>query len=87
MNLLYILPLALSLVLKVFTIYFAAIAVYALVRRHRWPKAAPQTRFAVVVAARNEEAVIGNLIYSIRCQTYPEEIGRASCRERVSSPV
>ena len=74
MNLLYILPLALSLALKVFTIYFAAIAVCALVRRRRWPKAAPQTRFAVVVAARNEEAVIGNLIYSIRCQSYPEDL-------------
>ena len=74
MNLLYILPLALSLALKVFTIYFAAIAVCALVRRRRWPKAAPQTRFAVVVAARNEEAVIGDLIYSVLQQDYPAHL-------------
>ena len=33
---------------------------------------APLHRFAVLTAARNEEAVIGNLIDSIRAQRYPE---------------
>ena len=33
---------------------------------------APLHRFAVLIAARNEEAVIGNLIDSIRAQRYPE---------------
>ena len=31
-------------------------------------------RYAVLVAARNEEAVIGKLIESVRCQDYPSEL-------------
>lgn len=62
---------ALSLFLKVFTLYFAAVAVFALKRRVRRPRTAPQTRFAVVAAARNEEAVIGNLVRSVLEQDYP----------------
>ena len=64
----------LSLCLKIFTLYFAAVAAFALVRRKRYPSAAPQTRFAVVVAARNEEAVIGDLIYSVLQQDYPAHL-------------
>lgn len=64
----------LSLCLKIFTLYFAAVAAFALVRRKRYPSAAPQTRFAVVVAARNEEAVIGDLIYSVLQQDYPSHL-------------
>ena len=66
--------LLLSLGLKIFTIYFAAVALFALRRRKRYPCAAPQTRFAVVVAARNEEAVIGNLVYSVLNQAYPSAL-------------
>ena len=64
----------LSLVLKVFTVYFVCIAVFTLKKRRRYPKAAPATRFAVVVAARNEEAVIGNLIESVLNQNYPAHL-------------
>ena len=61
----------LALALKVFTLYFACIAVFALRRPKRYPAAPPQTRFAVVVAARNEEAVIADLVDSIYRQDYP----------------
>ena len=64
----------LSLCLKIFTIYFAGVALFALRPRKRYPHAAPQTRFAVVVAARNEEAVIGDLVYSVLNQDYPPEL-------------
>ena len=64
----------LSLALKVFTVYFACIAMFALKRPRPYPKAAPATRFAVVVAARNEEAVIGNLVESILNQNYPAHL-------------
>lgn len=74
MELLHTVSLALSLALKVFSLYFAAVAVFALAKRRRYPRTAPRTRFAVVVAARNEEAVIGNLIYSLRQQDYPPEL-------------
>ena len=38
------------------------------------PRTAPKTRFACVAAARNEEAVIANLVHSLRRQNYPPEL-------------
>lgn len=35
---------------------------------------APQTRFAVLIAARNEEPVISGLIESLLRQNYPKEL-------------
>lgn len=40
----------------------------------KFPKAKTQHKYAVLVAARNEEAVIGHLIKSIREQDYPSEL-------------
>lgn len=64
----------LSLCLKVFTLYFALVAVFALKRRTRRPRTAPRYRFAVIAAARNEEAVIGSLVRSVLDQDYPAEL-------------
>lgn len=63
-----------ALVLKIFTLYFIGVAVFTLRRRRAVPHAAPQTRFAVVVAARNEERVIGGLVESILEQNYPADL-------------
>lgn len=40
----------------------------------RFPPAGRNHKYAVLVAARNEEAVIGNLMDSIRAQDYPAEL-------------
>jgi len=64
----------LSLCLKIFTLYFAGAAVFALFRRKKFRTALPQTRFAVIVAARNEEAVIADLVCSIQRQNYPAHL-------------
>ena len=74
MELIHYILLTLSFSLKIFTLYFAVVAVFALLRRRSYPAAAPQTRFAVVIAARTEETVIGNLIYSLLNQDYPAEL-------------
>lgn len=66
--------LILSLCLKIFTIYFACVAVFALVRRKKYPRVEPKTRFAVIAAARNEEAVIGDMVYAVLNQDYPAEL-------------
>jgi len=63
--------LILSLCLKATTLYFGVVALFALKRRKEYPRAAPATRFAVVIAARNEEAVIANPVRSVLCQNYP----------------
>lgn len=44
------------------------------VATRKFPKAKNFHKYAILIAARNEEAVIGNLIESIRCQDYPSEL-------------
>lgn len=62
------------LLLKLFPLYFGLIGIFTIFRRKRIPKAAPATRFAVLAAARNEEAVIGDLVRSALHQDYPPEL-------------
>ncbi len=65
----------LSLILKFTVLYFAAVAVrWMFVKRPLIPAAAPKTRFAVVIAARNEQTVIGRLVESLMQQDYPREL-------------
>ena len=47
---------------------------FCIIRPKRYPKTKKQHKYAFVIAARNEEAVIGNLIDSIRNQNYPQEL-------------
>lgn len=54
--------------------YFCIIAAFGLKKPPQHPFAAPKTRFAIVVAARNEEKVIGALIASLTKQNYPAEM-------------
>ena len=64
-----------SLLLKCTVFYFAFVAVTGLLRKKsKCPSALPTTRFAVVIAARNEEAVIGRLVKSLAAQDYPREL-------------
>lgn len=46
----------------------------ALWRRHRVEETVPPRRYAVLISARNEESVIGQLIDSIRRQDYPADM-------------
>ena len=65
----------LSIPLCLYGVYFAVMALFGLRGRSRTaPARQPQKRFAVVVAARNEAAVIGNLVDSLYAQDYPREL-------------
>lgn len=44
-----------------------------LFKKHKAPPEAPCRRFAVLICARNEEAVIPQLIESVKAQNYPSE--------------
>ena len=60
-----------------FTVYIAYYAVFALLSFKRGKKleaCAPKNRIAVVIAARNEECVIGNLVESLKAQDYPKDL-------------
>ena len=61
----------LSWILKGITLYTTIVGLCFLLPRQKYPKAAPHTRFAVLVAARNEENVIGELVGSLLRQYYP----------------
>lgn len=50
---------------------YAAVGTFA---THHFPPAKRQHRYAILVAARNEEAVIGHLIDSIQKQDYPSDL-------------
>ena len=59
-----------------FAFYFYQMAYIAvsLLRKPRVHKAKVQHHFGVLISARNEELVIGQLIRSIRQQNYPQEL-------------
>lgn len=54
--------------------YFALYLPQALRPAAKWAKQAPRCRFAVLVAARNEQSVIGNLVETLQAQDYPKEL-------------
>lgn len=65
----------LSIPLCLYGMYFAVVALFGLRGRARSaPARQPEKRFALVVAARNEAAVIGNLVDSLCGQDYPREL-------------
>ena len=64
----------LTLLLKVASLWFLAVALFALKKPRPYARCAPRTRFACLVAARNEEAVIGALVESLREQDYPNAL-------------
>ncbi len=68
------LSIVLMAVLRVFSLYFFIVALFCLKRPKRFRVAEAKTRFACLVAARNEEAVIGQLVESLRRQDYPDEL-------------
>lgn len=60
--------------LKLVSLYFLLLALFAFQRPKPILRAKPSTRFACVIAARNEERVIGALVESILGQDYPREL-------------
>ena len=63
-----------GLFLAVYGLYFLCIALFGIWRRAHYDPAAPAARFAVLIAARNESAVIGNLVDSLLAQRYPRAL-------------
>lgn len=60
--------------LLVYACYFVALGMFSFKKKGRIPYAPAQKRLAVVLPARNEEAVIGQLVETLRAQNYPSEL-------------
>lgn len=54
--------------------YTAVMSVFCLLPRKKYSAAPPKTKFAVLIPARNEEAVITYVINSLQAQDYPKEL-------------
>ena len=54
--------------------YKTVFTLTGLVATRKFPRAKKNHKYAILIAARNEETVIGNLIDSIRKQDYPAEL-------------
>lgn len=65
---------ALAIALKAFTFWFFLTALLFWKRPASYARRAPRTRFACLIPARNEEAVIGALVESLRAQDYPDAL-------------
>ena len=70
-------------VMSVLTMYTMLISVIGFFTTRKYPEAKKFHRYAVLVAARNEEAVIARMVESVRNQAYPSgrlTIGAGACR-------
>ncbi len=65
---------ALSLLLKAFAVWFFLTALLFWKRPAPYERRAPKTRFACLIPARNEEAVVGALVKSLKAQRYPNAL-------------
>lgn len=60
--------------LFLYTMYFLVVGTFAMRPNPKYKNIEPKNRFAIIIAARNEEAVIGNLLESLNRQNYPKEL-------------
>jgi cellulose synthase/poly-beta-1,6-N-acetylglucosamine synthase-like glycosyltransferase len=63
-----------SFIFTVYICYYLILAIFSLKKQKRKKQYAPLNKFAIVIAARNEERVIPFLIESLSMQNYPKEL-------------
>lgn len=60
-------------ILALMTMHFVVFGIIGLFAKKKYPKAKVQHKYGVIIPARNEEAVIGNLIKSVYKNNYPQD--------------
>ena len=64
----------LSAVMGLMTVQFVIFALVGIFARRKFPKAKVKHKYGLIIPARNEEAVVGNLIESMQKTDYPQEL-------------
>lgn len=64
----------LTVIVKIIVLYSGILGLCCLLPRRKYPRREPSTRFAILIAARNEAGVIGDAICDLRRQNYPQEL-------------
>ena len=57
-----------------YAMYYMLTGLYAFKKTEKLKKRKPETKFAILIAARNEENVIGDLVENLKEQNYPKEL-------------
>ena len=70
----YLISTILTCVLGLMTIQFAFFAIVGIFARKKFPAAKVKHKYGLIIPARNEETVVGNLIESIQKTDYPQEL-------------
>lgn len=73
MNLLKILVIIINFISISYMVYYVAIAMFAFRKDKIRLKNTTKKKFAIIIPARNEEVVIGNLVESLNNQNYPKD--------------
>ncbi len=58
----------------IFTLYYFAISFFGMFKKREEKIIEPKTTFAIIVAAHNEEKVVGQLIENLHVLNYPDEL-------------
>lgn len=73
-RLIFIITAIIQMIIYFIAIYYFVLGLFGLFKREEEKIKKPKKRFAIIVAAHNEELVIGNLIESLLKQNYPREM-------------
>ncbi|MCI8514129.1 MAG: glycosyltransferase [Lachnospiraceae bacterium] len=63
-----------QILITIFGLHFVIVAAFLLKKKRDYPEKNPATRFAVLIAARNEADVIEGLLTSLKEQDYPDDL-------------
>ncbi|MGN0814371.1 MAG: glycosyltransferase family 2 protein [Candidatus Coproplasma sp.] len=65
--------LVLSIIMSVLVAHFAIYFIVGVFAKKKFPKAKKQLKYGIIIPARNEELVVGNLIKSVYKNNYPQD--------------
>lgn len=74
MYIMQVLALSLNIITILYLVYFLITSLFAVLKPKKISKSRPKTKIAVLIAARNEEKVIGQLLDSLNNQKYPKSL-------------
>lgn len=74
MYIMQVVALSLNIITILYLVYFLITSLFAMLKPKKISKSRPKTKIAVLIAARNEEKVIGHLLDSLNNQKYPQSL-------------
>ena len=63
-----------DILMIIYGVYYVIIGIFVFLKEKKIKKTNAKNRFAIIIPARNEEKVIGNLLDSLKKQKYPKEL-------------